>query len=72
MSLPSSSKTLLASINKIIYSFLWNDKSDKIKRLQCCQEYESGDLEMIDIFYLLMPQKPLGFADLIMTIKVTG
>lgn len=32
-----------------MFSFLWNDKPDKIKRIQITQDYENGGLKMVDI-----------------------
>ena len=36
-------------INGIFYSFLWNNKGDKIKRSVMINNYESGGLKVIDI-----------------------
>jgi len=40
---------IIKEINDIFYSFLWNNKGDKIKRSVMINNYESGDLKMIDI-----------------------
>ena len=39
----------IKEINGIFYSFLWNNKGDKIKRSVMINNYESGGLKMIDI-----------------------
>ena len=40
---------IIKEINDIFYSFLWNNKGDKLKRSVMINNYESGGLEMIDI-----------------------
>ena len=41
---------IVKEINGIFYSFLWNNKGDKIKRSVMINNYESGGLKMIDFF----------------------
>ena len=41
---------IIKEINGIFYSFLWNNKGDKIKRSVMINNYESGGLKMVDIF----------------------
>ena len=31
------------------FSFLWDNKPDKIKRVTICQDYDNGGLKMLDI-----------------------
>jgi len=40
---------IIKEINDIFYTFLWNNKGDKIKRSVMINNYESGGLKMIDI-----------------------
>ena len=47
--LPSPSKKLINELNKIFYSFLWNDKPDKIKRSVMKLKFKEGGLGMVDI-----------------------
>ena len=45
-------KHILDDINKTIFSFIWNDKPDKIKRNIVTQNYEIGGLKVPDIYKL--------------------
>ena len=38
----------IKDINVMFYNFLWNDKSDKIKRSIMINDYSEGGLKMID------------------------
>ena len=40
----------LQQINSFMFSFLWNNKPDKVKRNTICGDYLNGDLKMINIF----------------------
>ena len=46
--LPTSHE-FLKDINSLFYKFLWNGKSDKIKRTQMINDYSNGRLRMLDI-----------------------
>ena len=48
-SLPAPEK-VLTNINNISFSFLWDNKPDKIKRKTVCQDYFDGGLKMLNIF----------------------
>ena len=48
-SLPAPEK-VLTNINNILFSFLWDNKPDKIKRKTVCQDYFDGGLKMLNIF----------------------
>ena len=39
----------IKEINKLFFSFLWNDKGDKIKRTVMINDYSDGGLKMTDI-----------------------
>ena len=40
---------IIREINDLFYSYLWNNKGDKIKRSVIISEYEKGGLKMVDI-----------------------
>ena len=42
--------TVLQEINSLMFSFLWNNKPDKVKRNTICGDYLNGGLKMINIF----------------------
>ena len=44
-----SSYKVLAEINDLLYTFLWNGKGDKIKRRVMINDLGAGGLKMIDI-----------------------
>jgi hypothetical protein len=46
-------------LNDLAYSFVWNNKPEKIKRLTLIADYEYGGLKMIDIASFLKAQKAL-------------
>ena len=39
----------IKEVNKLFYTFLWNEKGDKIKRDIMINDYSNGGLKMIDI-----------------------
>ena len=39
--------TVLQEINSLMFSFLWNNKPDKVKRNNICGDYLNGGLKMI-------------------------
>ena len=45
-----SNYSTLTEINKLLYTFLWNGKGDKIKQNVIINDYCDGGLKMIDIF----------------------
>ena len=40
---------IIWKINDLFYSYLWNNKGDKIKRSVIRSEYEKGGLKLVDI-----------------------
>ena len=40
---------IIVKLNKLIYSFLWNSKVDKVKRSVVAKDYYHGGLKMIDV-----------------------
>ena len=42
-------QNFINEINDIFYSFLWNNKGDKIKRTVLINKYENGGLKMVDL-----------------------
>ena len=49
-SLPTP-ETFLSKVNSLLYSFLWNNKPDKIKRTTICQDFSNGGLAMVNIYH---------------------
>ena len=47
----------IAMINTIIYNFLWNGKSDKVKRKIISQSYEHGGIRMLDFNHMIVGAK---------------
>lgn len=47
-SLVSVPQAVVSKINTAIYNFIWNGKTDKVKRTLLEQEYEDGGLKMLD------------------------
>ena len=47
-SLLSVPKDVVSKVNAAIYHFIWNGKTDKVKRILLEQEYENGGLKMLD------------------------
>ena len=39
----------IKEVNKLFYSFLWNEKGDKIKGKVIINDYSKGGLKMIDV-----------------------
>ena len=49
-SLPTP-ETFLSKVNSLLYSFLWNNNPDKIKRTTICQDFSNGGLKMVNIYH---------------------
>lgn len=49
LNLPDPDEAFMKDLEKLLYSFLWDDKNDKIKRSSMCQSYEDGGLKMVNI-----------------------
>ena len=49
MSLPDPHSDFLDELNKLLFAFLWNGKTDKVKRVVTFQPFEAGGLKMIDV-----------------------
>jgi len=47
-SLVSVPQAIISKVNTAIYNFIWNGKTDKVKRTFLEQEYEDGGLKMLD------------------------
>ena len=47
--LPDPNENLIKTIKKKLFTFLWNDKPDKVARKVMCQPIERGGLKMLDI-----------------------
>ena len=49
ISLPLPSEQKLKEIEKIFFSFIWDDKPERIKREQIMKDYSEGGLKMVNI-----------------------
>ena len=47
--LPNPPKSFIQELNTMLYTFLWNDKKDKIKRSTIIRTYNEGGIRMVDI-----------------------
>ena len=54
-SLPNPPKSKLDQIKKIMYSFIWDNKPDKIRISAVIQNYLKGGIKMINIKIILCP-----------------
>ena len=66
-SLPAPCTILLRKLNNLLYSFLWDDKPDKIKRKFVTNSYLHGGLNMVDIDTFIKCQKLTWVKRLIQT-----
>ena len=48
-SLPTPTQDKIKTINNLFYSFIWDDKPDKINRNRMTKSFQKGGLNMIDI-----------------------
>ena len=55
--LPTPSDYLLQELTNLFYSFLWDNKPDKINRKQICCNYNDGGLKMVNIKAYIISQK---------------
>ena len=56
-SLPTPKEDKLKEINKMLYLFLWDNKTDKIKRERITQNYNNGGLKMVNIKHFITALK---------------
>lgn len=49
-SLPTTEK-FLHDVNSLLYSFLWDNKPDKVKRKTVCRDKSSGGLKMVNVYH---------------------
>ena len=56
-SLQYPSKEVIKEIENMMYAFIWEGKPEKIKREILIQDYEKGDLKMIDLEMFIMSLK---------------
>lgn len=50
LALPDPPKEFLKEVNTMFFRFLWNGKTDRIKRTVVMKDYRNGGLKMIDIY----------------------
>ena len=56
-SLVNVPETVITKINTAIYNFIWNGKTDKVKRVLLEQEFEDGGLKMLDFVTMVQGAK---------------
>ena len=56
-SLPSPDKQTISNLNHLLYSFLWDNKPNKISQKQITNDYLHGGLKMVDIEMFILSQK---------------
>ena len=54
----ATNRRFIGEINNIFYSFLWKNKSDKIKRTLLISNYDHGGLKMVDLSAFNKSLKP--------------
>ena len=54
---PSPDKQTISSLNKLMYSFLWDNKHSKISHDQMTNDFFNGGLKMIDLDNFVRAQK---------------
>ena len=47
----ATNQNFINEINDIFYSFVWNNKGDKVKRTILINKYENGGLKMVDLSF---------------------
>ena len=55
--LPSPPDTFLRNLNTIFFSFLWDNKPEKISRKTVKSDYKYGGLRMVDIHHFMISLK---------------
>ena len=49
IALPNPSDNFIKNLNTLLFNFLWNGKTDKVKRDVIIQDYMNGGLKMVDL-----------------------
>ena len=49
INLPDPGEDFLKNLNTELFSFLWNGKRDKVKRIAMFQSYDQGGIKMLDV-----------------------
>ena len=57
IALPNPDEDTLSSLNKYFFEYIWNSKTDKVKRQIVTQDYLKGGLKMVDIKMFLISLK---------------
>ena len=55
--IPSPSSDVIMHLNQIFYSFIWNNKPQKISKKQITNTYIKGGLQMVNLDNFIMSQK---------------
>ena len=56
-SIPSPNKKFITNLNSLMYSFIWDNKPDKVNRKQITNTYLFGALKMLDLELLIKSPK---------------
>ena len=67
ISLPNPDDSFLNKVNTILFNFLWNSKTDKVKRDVITQSYDQGGIKMINLKAFLYSLKLSWFKRLFQT-----
>jgi hypothetical protein len=57
MNLPDTEEDFLENLQRLMFSFVWDGKIDKIKRTSMYQQYEAGGLKMVNVKLFLSSLK---------------
>ena len=67
-SLPTTEQ-FLNEVNSLLFSFLWNNKPDKVKRRTGCRDNSCGGLRMVNIYHFEKALK-LGWIRRLLNVKL--
>ena len=63
LAIPGPDKNMIHQLTSKIYSFIWDDKPDKLKRDLISQDYCWGGLKMINLKAFIQGLELLGYGD---------
>ena len=70
-SLPITNNILVKKLNNLLYSFVWDNKPDKVNRKLITNSYMNGGLNMVDIDIFIKCQKVAWVKRLVQTPNAT-
>ena len=71
INIPDPPHTFLKELDQILFRFLWDGKTNRIKKSTMCKPYEEGGLKMVDIFAFLSSLK-IGWLRRLTEAKLTS